>query len=101
MAALPRRYRCHRGGGGAAAADFFQKLSRCGSGAVAIFIILSRRGSGAVAIFIIPSRQRRGGGSFSKKQILKTDEFTHNLGFNVCCTVILEESDRLAAAALV
>jgi hypothetical protein len=83
MAALPLPRRIRSGGSGAAAAVYFS--------------LPSRRGS----LFFITVAARRGSGSFQKKKILKTREFTQNFHFKERYTVKLDEFHRLEAIALV
>jgi hypothetical protein len=52
----------------------------------------------AAVYFSLPSR--RGSGSFRKKKILKTREFTQNFHFKEHYTVKLDEFHRLEAIAL-
>ncbi len=58
-----------------------------------------RRGSGS--LFFITVAARRGSGSFQKKKILKTREFTQNFHFKERYTVKLDEFHGLEAIALV
>jgi hypothetical protein len=53
----------------------------------------------AAVYFSLPAR--RGSGSFQKKKILKTREFTQNFDFKERYTVKLDEFHRLEAIALV
>ncbi len=57
------------------------------------------RGSGS--LFFITVAARRGSGSFQKKKISKTREFTQNFRFKERYTVKLDEFNRLEAIALV
>ncbi len=61
---------------------------------------LPRRTRGGF-FFFIPSAARRGSGSFQKKKIYKTREFTQNFHFKERDTVKLDEFHRLEAIALV
>jgi hypothetical protein len=55
----------------------------------------------AVAAVYFSLTARRGSGSFQKKKILKTREFTHNFHFEERYTIELDEFHRLEAIALV
>jgi hypothetical protein len=61
--------------------------------AAVYFSLPSRRGAAAAVYFLLPSR--RGSGSFQKKKILKTREFTQNFHFKERYTVKLDEFHRL------
>jgi hypothetical protein len=53
----------------------------------------------AVVYFALPSR--RGSGSFQKKEIYKTREFTQNFHFKKRYTVKIDQFHRLEAITLV
>jgi hypothetical protein len=55
----------------------------------------------AVAAFYFLLSSRRGSGSFQKKKILKSREFTPNFHFKERYTVKVDEFHRLEAIALV
>ncbi len=70
-----------------------------GSGSLFFITVAARRGS--VSLFFITVAVRRGSGSFHKKKILKTREFTQNFHFKERYTVQLDEFHRLEGIALV
>ncbi len=59
------------------------------------------RGGGSGSLFSTTVAARRGSGSFQKKKIKKTREFTQNFHFKERYTVKLDEFHRLEAIAVV